>query len=291
MEAGLTAAAVLLAGVALAATTIGYRNTKAALAEAEENLSLARSAVDELHTDVSEIDLQDQPGLQPLKQKLLRRALSYYQKFLERNRGDRTLTVELADSFARVGAITEEVESTKSALPHFQEAAKIQRALLQKTPGDLKLKEGLSDSLNAIGRVEQKLQDFADAKTAYEESRKLRGELVKSEPANRDFQRKLANVVMNNGLLKVKFQDLAGAEQDYQAAQALRQGCWMLRLMKRSPGTLRVGRITWGRWNWVGSDWRRRPRRSIRPSRGLGGCRRNTPPASVIDSIWRWPPC
>ena len=223
LEAGLTAAAVVLAGTALAATTIGYRNTRAALAQARQNLDYARSAVDQFYTEVSEIDLQNQPGLQPLKQKLLARALDYYQKFLEENRGDAGLSVELADSYGRVGEITEEIKSVADALPHFQAAASLQQSLLRKSPGDLKLMEALSDSLNSIGRVQQRLQDYPAAEAAYNESRRLRDELVAAAPANRGYRRKLANVRMNNGLLKSRQQDFDAAATEYEVAQQIRR--------------------------------------------------------------------
>ncbi|HVJ82763.1 MAG TPA: serine/threonine-protein kinase, partial [Planctomycetia bacterium] len=223
VEAGLTAAAILLAATALAATTIGYRNTKAALAQARQNLDYARSAVDRFYTEVSEIDLQNQPGLQPLKQRLLARALDYYQKFLEENRCDTALSVELADSHFRVGEITEEIKSVAEALPHFEAAAKIQQALLKKSPKDLKLTEALSDSFNSIGRVQQRRQNYSAAKDAYDESRRLRTSLVTEVRDNRGYQRKLANVQMNSGLLKSRQQEFDAAAAEYEAAQEIRR--------------------------------------------------------------------
>ncbi len=223
VEAGLTAAAIVLAGTALAATTIGYRNTNAALAEARQNLAFARSAVDELYTEVSEIDLENQPGLQPLKRKLLARALNYYQRFLEANRGDAELSTELADSYFRVGTITEEIESVAAALPHFEQGADIQRTLLERRVDDAALQAGLADSLNSIGRIQQRLQNYTAAQAAYDESRALRERLAGSAPGNRDYQRKLANVVMNGGLLKFRRQEFDAAAAAYAAAQQLRE--------------------------------------------------------------------
>jgi len=223
LEAGLTAAAIALAGAALAATTIGYRNTRAALREAEQNLAMAKSAVDGLYTEVSEIDLQNQPGLQPLKQTLLLKALDYYRRLLERNQRDARLTAELADSHFRVGAITEEVKSVSEALPHYQTAADTQKSLLEESPGDLALIEKLSDSFNAIGRGDQRLEKFDLAQAAYDESRALRERLVAQSPGDREYQRKLANAIMNSGLLKVRRGNPDGAVADYARAQAIRQ--------------------------------------------------------------------
>jgi len=223
LEAGLSAAAIVLAAAALAATTIGYRNTRAALSTAEQNLAVARSAVDDLYTEVSEIDLQNQPGLQPLKQKLLLKALAYYERLLQRHDNDARLTADLASSHFRVGAITEEVRSADDALPHFREAERIQRALLEASAGDLNLMEKLSDSLNSIGRALQKLQHLDAALAAYVESRTLREALVQRAPAEREYQRKLANVIMNSGLLKVRRQELDSAAEEYAAAQRIRE--------------------------------------------------------------------
>jgi tetratricopeptide (TPR) repeat protein/predicted Ser/Thr protein kinase len=223
LEAGLSAAAIALAGAALAATTIGYQSTKAALGEAEENLAVAKSAIDELYTEVSEIDLENQPGLQPLKQKLLTKALDYYRRLLDRQGNNPTLTAELADSHFRVGAITEEVKSVDDALPHYRKAAVIQRELLKQSSGDRVLTEKLGDSLNSIGRVNQKLQKSDAAQLAYDESRILRDMLVTLAPGDREYRRKLANVTMNSGLLKVHRKSFEAAADEYVTAQQIRQ--------------------------------------------------------------------
>lgn len=223
LPAGLIGVAALLAAVALTAIIVGYRETSAALAESERNLGLARQAVDELYTEVSEIDLKDQPGLQPLKQKLLGRALGYYEKLLADRADNAELTAELAGIEFRVGTITEELKSAEEALPHFETAARIQDDLLHRSPADSALQEALSDSWNSIGRVQHRLQRPDAAAAAYSRARQLREALAEAQPHNREYRRKLANVVMNIGLLNVRLGRLDDAALHYDAAQSMRR--------------------------------------------------------------------
>ena len=72
---------------------------------ASENFQKARQAVDIFLTNVSEEQLLNQPGLQPLRQKLLRSALDYYQGFVRQRADDPTLRRQLAEAYWRLGEI------------------------------------------------------------------------------------------------------------------------------------------------------------------------------------------
>ena len=101
VAASATAAVVCLL-FGLIAATIGYVRTSLALEESRKSLQQARQAVDDLFTRVSEEALLDQPGMQPLQRKLLKRAQDYYEKFLTQSAGDESLRDELARTTAWV---------------------------------------------------------------------------------------------------------------------------------------------------------------------------------------------
>ena len=68
---------------------------------ASDNFEKARQAVDIFLTSVSEEQLLNQSGLQPLRKKLLRSALDYYRDFVRQRADDPTLRRQLADALAR----------------------------------------------------------------------------------------------------------------------------------------------------------------------------------------------
>ncbi len=117
------------------------RETNNALQRAEENLTsaeqnarkaranfvLARDAVDDLLTSVSEDILLDAPSLQPLRRELLIRAATYYQLFVEEQGQEPGLAAELANSWTRLGRIHEllgdqqkAIEAHRSAINSWQ---------------------------------------------------------------------------------------------------------------------------------------------------------------------------
>ena len=71
-----------LAFATMLSIVIGYRNTTTALAASESRLQRALQVVDELFTRVSEDELLNEPGMQPIRKDLLEKALKHYQYFL-----------------------------------------------------------------------------------------------------------------------------------------------------------------------------------------------------------------
>src|SRR5262249_15629809 len=72
---------------------------------ARQNFDLARRAVDDYLTSVSQNPLLKEQGLHDLRQDLLDAALSYYRNFLAQRSDDPNLRVETAAAHERVGDI------------------------------------------------------------------------------------------------------------------------------------------------------------------------------------------
>jgi serine/threonine protein kinase/tetratricopeptide (TPR) repeat protein len=92
---------------------------------AEANLRAAFRAVDESFTKISESQLLNVPGLQPLRQELLTSALRYYQAFLQQKRGDSRLLREVARACYRAGNLYYALGPREKALETFQEGLRI----------------------------------------------------------------------------------------------------------------------------------------------------------------------
>jgi serine/threonine-protein kinase len=142
------AVAVLLATLALALTggllgvTWQWRRAEHHLAEAQDNLHLARATeyearrtVDEYFTRVSESALLDVPGLQPLRQELLEDALRYYQSFLERQGADPSLRAELAVTCFRLASIHHMVGQRDQSISAIQKGLEFLTPLLDGQAG------------------------------------------------------------------------------------------------------------------------------------------------------------
>lgn len=218
-----SAAALLGLVLALGATTVGYVQVSAALAESEESRRQAMAAVDDLFTQVSENTLLNKPGLQPLRKELLGRALSYYQRFLEQRQGDPRVQDELASAHFRIGLITEAIESTDQALPLYETARSMQEKLVKATPNRPARLEAYGNTLNALGTALATKKQHAEAQEHYATAAEVRTQLTKLEPGNSEYQRLLANTYMNLGVSLRGSGDRAAAREQFVRAQEIRR--------------------------------------------------------------------
>ncbi len=89
------------------------RRAQVSLAESQASFALARKAVDDSFTKVSESSLLNVPGLRPLRRDLLESALAFYEELIRRGGNDPSVLADLAATQARVGQIQSDLRATK----------------------------------------------------------------------------------------------------------------------------------------------------------------------------------
>ncbi len=114
----------LLFMIAVVLNIYKARETKAK-EEAQDNYRLARKAVDDYDTNVSESVLLNEPGMQPLRKKLLDDAQKFYVEFVRKYKDDPTVKGELGRAKYRLGQIVGDIENEQKAIVLLQEAADI----------------------------------------------------------------------------------------------------------------------------------------------------------------------
>ncbi len=137
---GLLATGALLASTLLLATGVSAFYAIQADGQrqvAEKNFQRARTAVDEYLTRVSEEELLNSPGLQPLRKDLLELALKYYQEFVAQRRDDATLQAALGAAHFRVGQIISQIGSKTEALTAHRMALEIRERLVAQDPEEM----------------------------------------------------------------------------------------------------------------------------------------------------------
>jgi hypothetical protein len=147
--AGGAVIAVLILGVI--GTTVGFvraerqrRVAEAAQHLAQENFDQARAAVDDLLA-VSDEDLYDVPGMQPLREKLMRAAIDRYKPFLDRPSADPAPRAELARLYVKYGftAYHNGADYATVAVPAYESAFAIQQQLVREHPENRVLRSNL----------------------------------------------------------------------------------------------------------------------------------------------------
>ncbi len=189
---------------------------------AERNFGLARDAVRDYYISVSEETLLKQPGLQPLRETLLRQALVYYQNFLDERQDDPALREEVAQALFFTGQITQSIESPAEALSHYQQAAEMQKQLLDAVPDNVDLATAYGKTLNALGDASLRLGQFTEAEAYFRQTINTRETLAKAHPEETEAARLLASSVMNLGSVQLHSGQLPKAIDNTQRAQTIR---------------------------------------------------------------------
>ena len=199
-----------------------YREADRQRQEAERNFSLARDAVRDYYISVSEETLLKQPGMQPLRENLLRQALVYYQGFLVERQDDPTLREEIAQAHFFTGQITQAVSSPVEALPHFEQACEVQKKLLAASPESQELQTAYASTLNALGGAFIRLGQLDEADNYFQQAIELREQVAKTNSDEIESARQLASSLMNLGFTYYLRSDFGTAIQQMQQAQSIR---------------------------------------------------------------------
>jgi eukaryotic-like serine/threonine-protein kinase len=227
--AGATTIAAVLFGlislsVSVARVSDALEKTEEERVKATANYELARQAVDDLFTQVSEDTLLNQPGMQPVRLELLAQAKEYYQQFLDSQGSSEELEDEFAQTYFRLGKITEAIDSYEAALLEYEKAYKIQQRLIREGEDSERLENvaALGTTANALARCWQQCGDEEKALSFYREAVNLREDYVDSRPSDEEGMRLLANAYMNLSLVYFE-SDFDESYSNMQHAQTLRE--------------------------------------------------------------------
>lgn len=104
--------------------------------KAERNFEMARNAVDEYLTNVSEDVLLAESGMQPLRKRLLESALVFYETLAREGANDAGLQEDVPKSLERVAAITEQISTAEDAVQRWRLAGDAWRRLFENNPNE-----------------------------------------------------------------------------------------------------------------------------------------------------------
>ncbi len=157
--AALLAALMLAVLTGLTLVTWQWRAAVAARDEARQTLKMANQAVNTYFTTVSEQKLLNEPGMQPLRQELMKLSLPYYQAFVAQRGDDPALRTDLAKAYLNWGRATAELGSKNDARNLLKIAVSHFESLLQADPTDRNLQAGLAHSYIFLAQTPATLDD------------------------------------------------------------------------------------------------------------------------------------
>jgi serine/threonine-protein kinase len=202
--AAVLAAVLAGAGVSVWQAVVATRARtaeQAARQQAEENYLQARDAVDHYLTLVSESELLDVPGLQPLREELLESACRYYQRFLDQRSNDPGRQADLALACFRLAQVKNALDANDEALAAMRQGLDViaagrreidQRLLRERLAGIYKGGRGLH-------RGTREPADPAGALRTLGEAAALWDQFVRDDPVDARLRHDLAGLNLFRG--------------------------------------------------------------------------------------------
>lgn len=228
LVAGLVTALGLALALGVAGVTWQWRRAevrgdqaRADQARAEASLREALGSMEAFFIRVSETELLDKPGLQPLRRKLLEDALQHYHRLLAAHGDDPALRVEVAKAYHRIGFICHDLGARADAVVAYTTARDRFADLAAAAPDDPDLVSALQKAWHNLGVMLSKSDRQAEARQAYEESLALAARLVERHPDQPDYRFLLAKSWQSLAVLHAYANRTAEAQAAYERALAL----------------------------------------------------------------------
>ncbi len=213
------ASVFVLLATGLAATAVGYVLVNRERARTEQNYQLARSAVEQMLTEVGDVELADVPQMEGVRRKLLNRAKAFYDKFLEERKDDPKLKTDTGRAHARLGDIQEMLGLYDQAEPSYKEAVTLLGAPSSGSTSDLDRRRALGRTLTRLGILLRKSNRFVEAEKAFRESLDLCSAVAAAPGASPEDQRIYADLRYQLGALLAKQSGRSGEDEElYQEA-------------------------------------------------------------------------
>jgi serine/threonine protein kinase/Flp pilus assembly protein TadD len=187
----------------------------------QETLDLALQALDEIYLQVANKRMPRDPERLKEDQELLRRALHFYETFIERNEGNPRVGRETARAHGYVGNIYQRLENYTEAEKAYRRALEHYEGLGIDPASEPELYARFAAVSNDLGYVLQHTNRFAEAEQAYANAQTMRENLSAHYPNVSAYRSELARTHMNLGILRQTTRRLAEADESFLQAVAL----------------------------------------------------------------------
>jgi tetratricopeptide (TPR) repeat protein len=188
---------------------------------AEQNLVVARAAVEKMLLEVAEEELNTEPRMEEKRRRLLEQALAFYEDLLRDQGDDPALRREAAIAQLRVGDILRLLGDHARAEGAYSRAITRLKSLCDDFPGRPEFRRRLADAHNFRGEVYRLTSRPTEARADYESARALQQALASDFPDSPEYRTDLARTHYNEGILLKDGGEREKARQEFDEAVAL----------------------------------------------------------------------
>ncbi|MEX0675726.1 MAG: protein kinase [Pirellulales bacterium] len=236
--AALGTAVVLVLAVGAGISTYFALEASARASEAESErartvvaLRKARQAVDDSFTAISEGEMANAPGLQPLRKQLLQKALAYYEGFLQDEGDDPDVLAELAATYSRVGNIRNYLGESAEGQAAYRKALEIREKLVRENPAVPEYQAALASSCQQLSDLERWAHRADEAQTLAQKALDIREKLIHENHGAPEYQSAVASSFRQIALLQGAAGRMTDAEASYRKAIDIDE-----KIVRENPG-------------------------------------------------------
>jgi len=200
---------------ALLAMSIGLALIRREQRRTEANFRLARAAVDQMLTELAQVELADVPQMEPVREKMLGKALEFNREFLRERGHDPSIRQEAGRANIRLGDIQEMLGDDSDAERAYRRAIALLGGLVAARPDEPSYRRDLAQAQHKLGVLLKESNRFEESERALLEALRLRTALVAELPGDPAYKEDEKNTVYFLGALRGH---LAGKLKEVEAA-------------------------------------------------------------------------
>jgi tetratricopeptide (TPR) repeat protein len=155
---------------------------------AEENFKLAREAVDQSFTQISESPQLKAHGLEKLRLALLAQAKSYYERFVQAQSDRAEVNAERGRAYLRVAEITADTGERHKAIEYYRRAREVFEQLAEQAPDEAAYRDGLANVLSGLAENYRMVRWIPEARSAWEKAVSIREKLAREQPESLTYR-------------------------------------------------------------------------------------------------------
>jgi serine/threonine protein kinase/tetratricopeptide (TPR) repeat protein len=187
---------------ALQVAMTNHTRAEANYRKAQAKFRQAREMLDRFGARVNDGLARGVPGAEGVRKELLAEMLPYYEQFAREAASDPTLQSDLAMTYARIGALSDQLGSLVDAEQAYRKAGAVYERLVETPRAKPEHRRSLALCYNNLGQVLQKRGLTDAARTELDKAQTVQERLVAAAPSALDYQADLATTRSNRGLLE-----------------------------------------------------------------------------------------
>jgi serine/threonine-protein kinase len=191
--------------------------------KARAHFQLARNAVDQFHTQVSQSPELKAHGLELLRQKLLQGAVDFYQRFVHEEAADPELKAEQGRAYLRLGDLCSLLVLHGKAEEAYGQALATFQRLTERQPDDERWQQEMAAGRHRMASLYQAMGKVDRALPMYREALAVRQRLSQEHPNTRPYARDLAQSFHSVALLYSEQGQFPQSETANESARAILQ--------------------------------------------------------------------